>query len=577
MLPFQMMHGKRPSAEPRPSGRGRPHSLPGAALPLACLLLSTNVPLSAQPSGPAAAERLRWEQAHREVQTLALSEAVCAPLFATRLGEARAATAGYLAAVAAGFSPWAAERAPSLSGSPETPVFRDIEALLAAENAESEAFFDRFQQFEPLLAPAGAVRRAQERARFEWRNLPDVASGMESRMAPLARHAASLREVLKDQKGPLRAEAQGLEAFYALLEEEAGRRCSGGAATQSARQPPTQPASAAPAATASLQPVWAAELRGWRSLAARMAQAIFDLPPGEALALVEEAASSRRRLSEAKRNHAAALARQYRTFARIWQAPDRSDPPAEAGLRAAIAAAVEDLDRQLKELPNSRRRFAPFLERQRTELQSVQNGLTARLEARSRHDAGAPEIDAAVESLLAFANRFDNHQETLRQEAAAWDRVHQALKDEVARRAPAVPAAESPAQAESAAAPGLAGSWFMMNLNARKTEEGAYEPRFIHVRIRQQGDRLEGSYEALYAVPEDEPHNPAVRFSFEGGITGEPFRFPLSAPLRGAILIAPAGPDRIRVSYEIENPDVRNISFAAVSPANPQSLQRKTD
>lgn len=117
----------------------------------------------------------------------------------------------------------------------------------------------------------------------------------------------------------------------------------------------------------------------------------------------------------------------------------------------------------------------------------------------------------------------------------------------------------------------------MQNLDARKTDDGAYEPRFVNVRITQQDDLVQGSYEGVYAVPEDEPHNPTVRFSFEGRIRTETMRFALKAPLQGTILIQKVGAHQIRVSYAIDNPEVRNISFGYVPDESPQTLQKKVD
>jgi hypothetical protein len=197
-----------------------------------------------------------------------------------------------------------------------------------------------------------------------------------------------------------------------------------------------------------------------------------------------------------------------------------------------------------------------------------------------------------VESLLGLANRLEGQEGVLEAEATAWERVYEGLKVEVERRSPktaptagtgapvtgaSVPVGMEAVATAQAVVPPLGGVWFLQNLDARKTDDGAYEPRFVNVRIAQQDDLVQGSYEGVYAVPEDEPHNPTVRFSFEGRIRTETMRFALKAPLQGSILIQKVGAHQIRVSYAIDNPEVRNISFGYVPDESPQTLQKKVD
>lgn len=354
------------------------------------------------------------------------------------------------------------------------------------------------------------------------------------------------------------------------------------------------PAGAGQAVLDALRTAWSAALDEWKATSVETDRELFQRPPADALRRIDEALAKRRRVTEAKQQYILALARHYRQLARRYQdgSGPSLDPPGEADLRAAIMDAIAGIDRQLKALPAANRGAAPALERQRAELRAILAGLQSRHEARTRAGiaghAGAADHGAAAEALLALANRLEAHEVTLSQESSAWDRVYAGLKDEVERRAPrpVEPAPAAPtagaavppgAEASQAVVPSLAGIWFLQNLDARKTDDGAYEPRFVNVRITQQDDRVQGSYEAVYAVPEDEPYNPTVRFSFDGRITSEILRFPLRAPLRGYILFERAGPLRMRVSYSIENPEARNISFGYVAPDNPQNLQKKID
>lgn len=347
-----------------------------------------------------------------------------------------------------------------------------------------------------------------------------------------------------------------------------------------------------------LRGAWSAALTEWRQTGVEEDRGLFQKPVGEALAGIEDAAEKRRRLTEAKRRYLRALAGEYRAQAQRLQAAEqeKSEPASEMGLRLAMGLAIGELEKQAKGLGAADRESLPVLQRQRTELMAVRSSMEARRQARERSGAGrgpgGEVVAPAVESLLGLANRLEGQEGVLEAEAKAWDRVYEGLKVEVERRGPkTVPTAGTGAPARGAAVPvgmealataqavvpPLGGVWFLQNLDARKTDDGAYEPRFVNVRITQQDDLVQGSYEGVYAVPEDEPHNPTVRFSFEGRIRTETMRFALKAPLQGTILIQKVGAHQIRVSYAIDNPEVRNISFGYVPDESPQTLQKKVD
>jgi hypothetical protein len=327
-------------------------------------------------------------------------------------------------------------------------------------------------------------------------------------------------------------------------------------------------------------------------------RALFQKPVGEALAGIEDAAEKRRRLTEAKRRYLRALAGEYRAQAQRLQGAEqeKSEPASEMGLRLAMGLAIGELEKQAKGLGAADRESLPVLQRQRTELMAVRSSMEARRQARERSGAGrgvgGEVVAPAVESLLGLANRLEGQEGVLEAEATAWERVYEGLKVEVERRSPktaptagtgapvtgaSVPVGMEAVATAQAVVPPLGGVWFLQNLDARKTDDGAYEPRFVNVRIAQQDDLVQGSYEGVYAVPEDEPHNPTVRFSFEGRIRTETMRFALKAPLQGSILIQKVGAHQIRVSYAIDNPEVRNISFGYVPDESPQTLQKKVD
>jgi hypothetical protein len=370
---------------------------------------------------------------------------------------------------------------------------------------------------------------------------------------------------------------------------------------------------AAPAAASGAQELealrgaWSAALAEWKQTGVEEDRELFRKPVGEALAGIEEAAEKRRRLTEAKRRYLRALAGEYRALAQRWQAAgqEKSEPASELGLSLAMGLAIGEVEKQAKGLRAADRESLLVLQRQRTELMAVRASMNAREQARQRSGVGrgpgAEVVEPAVESLLALANRLEAQEGVLQAEAEAWDRVYRGLKVEVERRGPKAvsPTESGPAETtgagpaettgvavragtervptSQAVVPPLAGVWYLQNLDAGKTADGAYEPRFVNVRITQEDDLVQGSYEAVYAVPEDEPHNPTVRFSFEGRIRAETMRFALKAPLKGTILIQKMGAHQIRVSYGIDNPEVRNISFGYLPDESPQTLQKKVD
>jgi len=357
-------------------------------------------------------------------------------------------------------------------------------------------------------------------------------------------------------------------------------------------------AASGPQELEALRGAWSTALTEWRQTGVEEDRALFQKPVGEALAGIEDAAEKRRRLTEAKRRYLRALAGEYRAQAQRLQAAEqeKSEPASEMGLRLAMGSAIGEVEKQVKSLGAADRESLPVLQRQRTELMAVRSSMEARQQARDRsgasRGAGTEAVAPAAESLMGLANRLDAQEGVLRAEAEAWDRVYEGLKVEVERRGPktgsmtgagapatgaAVPVGMEALATAQAVVPPLGGVWFLQNLDARKTDDGAYEPRFVNVRITQQDDLVQGSYEGVYAVPEDEPHNPTVRFSFEGRIRTETMRFALKAPLQGTILIQKVGAHQIRVSYAIDNPEARNISFGYVPDESPQTLQKKVD
>lgn len=181
---------------------------------------------------PAAPERAKWEALHRGVQRGALTEAGCTAKFTSELRAARAAAQEYLQAVAAGYLMWAREREEQAGQAPAIPGLKGAEELMGLEAAEVEK---RMKELDPVLALRGAVeavRRNQEKQRFEWRSLPEAVAEMESRLSPLAVWGEGVQAMLRVQQGPLNAELQRLHTVYDLWETEISRRCAPAAVTE---------------------------------------------------------------------------------------------------------------------------------------------------------------------------------------------------------------------------------------------------------------------------------------------------------------------------------------------------------
>ena len=222
--------------------------IPHLFLGLAVLGASAATSLHAQ--APAAAppaplpERAAWEELHRSVQAAALTPAACTAKFATQLSAARNAAQAYLRAVAADTLLWIRESAGSAPRPPQSPQLTGIEALISGEAAEAEARLKELALVRSLAPAVEAVRQAQERARFEWRSMPDGVAALESRLAPLPARAEAASALLDAQKGPLLAEGQRLQTLYDLLEEDVSRRCARSAAPPQPEDPfavPTAP------------------------------------------------------------------------------------------------------------------------------------------------------------------------------------------------------------------------------------------------------------------------------------------------------------------------------------------------
>jgi hypothetical protein len=161
---------------------------------------------------------------------------------------------------------------------------------------------------------------------------------------------------------------------------------------------------------------------------------------------------------------------------------------------------------------------------------------------------------------------------------ADWTQAVPALRDEVKPQA-----AGATSQVASAApiagpaqlvVPTLAGVWAYSNPGAQK-KDGIYQWKAARAEITQDGDRVEGTYECLYAVPEGEKLNPRVKFRFTGQIRSEVMVFQLAAPLKGNFQVVRQSAAEMSIAYFIENANKHGISFGEIPADSPQRLARQ--
>lgn len=130
-----------------------------------------------------------------------------------------------------------------------------------------------------------------------------------------------------------------------------------------------------------------------------------------------------------------------------------------------------------------------------------------------------------------------------------------------------------PAAATQMVLPSLSGVWVYSNPNAKN---GGDNHPWISARAEftQDGDKVQGKYECLYAVSPGEKLNPKVSFSFQGRLVSEVVSLELTPPLKGAFKILKTSAAELTVSYSIKNAAKYGISFGEIPDNAPQPLGR---
>lgn len=122
--------------------------------------------------------------------------------------------------------------------------------------------------------------------------------------------------------------------------------------------------------------------------------------------------------------------------------------------------------------------------------------------------------------------------------------------------------------------PTLAGVWAYSNPNAKKNGD-VYQWVSARAELTQEGDKVQGKYECLYAVPPGEKLNPKVSFSFQGRLVSEVVSFDLKPPLKGTFRILKTSASELMIGYTIENAAKYGINFGEIPDNDPQPLGRQ--
>jgi hypothetical protein len=242
---------------------------------------------------------------------------------------------------------------------------------------------------------------------------------------------------------------------------------------------------------------------------------------------------------------------------------------------ADAQATLALVDAQQRRLKLSDRVRRDELEVSRTQL-SLLLGALAKQSAELTGEETPERVARARAAVLAGALQLDAALDV--KDPSDYTRAYAALRSEVKRRASggtAQLASSAPMLgAAQLVVPSLDGLWVYSNPNARKHGD-TYEWKSAKADIRQNGEKVEGVYECVYAVPEGEKYNPVVKLSFSGTIQSEVMIFKLQAPLKGWFQVVRHAAGEMLIAYGIENAAKNGISFGEIPVDAPQRLGRQ--
>jgi len=122
--------------------------------------------------------------------------------------------------------------------------------------------------------------------------------------------------------------------------------------------------------------------------------------------------------------------------------------------------------------------------------------------------------------------------------------------------------------------PTLGGEWSYSNPNAKRVGD-TYQWKSAKAVITQDGEKVSGTYECVYFVPEGEKYNPVVKFEFQGKIVSDVIRMELKPPHKGWFqVILSATASELKASYQITNGRANGVSFPNIVSGDPQTLTR---
>ncbi len=319
-------------------------------------------------------------------------------------------------------------------------------------------------------------------------------------------------------------------------------------------------------------------LEDWDRSDANLERDAFRLPAGEILARIAATEQKRMALELALSRYADTL----RSALRACHSLLKSNEPLSlgnlqdihrqlAGGAQSALALVEAQTRRLKLSDRARR----------DELEVSQTQLSLLLQTLEKHSAelsgDTPETPARARA-AALSDVLQLEAAVEVKDPADWTRTYAALRGEVKRRAAGstsqVASAVPVIGSEQLVVPTLAGVWAYSNPSAQKKGD-VYQWKAAKAEITQDGDRIEGTYECVYAVPEGEKYNPNVKFKFSGQIKSEVMAFQIDAPLKGYFQVLKQSAAEMTIAYFIENANKHGISFGEIPADSPQRLGRQ--
>lgn len=321
-----------------------------------------------------------------------------------------------------------------------------------------------------------------------------------------------------------------------------------------------------------------AALGDWDRSDANLERDAFRLTPAEALSRIEVTEQKRLALNVALSRYSETLRASFRARRTLLKSDTLTFDLAKEIHRQNTSdaqAALALVDAQERRLKLSDRARREELGVNRTQLNLILQGLDKH-GAELAGEASPELLQRARPAVLSDVLQLETAVEV--KDPTDWAQTYSALRGEVKRRATGATSQVASAAPIIGSAqlvvPTLAGVWAYSNPSAQKKGD-IYQWKAARAEITQDGDRVDGAYECIYAVPEGEKLNPIVKFRFTGQIRSEVMVFQLAAPLKGRFQIVRQSAAEMSIAYFIENANKHGISFGEIPADSPQRLGRQ--